>query len=112
MDLSIATNKPPIKERFLATAASWKGTKWKISVAGTKKIKSKEQASFILSVKIKKTAPLIKRAIATSIIIIETDSGKPRPTIYWTWALKLVTLPGTEFMKTALRSNLPKKFQE
>ena len=76
-DFSIATNNPPITERFLTTAASWNGTKWKMIVAGTKNIKSRLQASLTFSVKIKSTEPPISKAIAVTIIAIETDSGNP-----------------------------------
>ena len=108
----MATNNPPINERFLAIAASWKGTKWKIIVVGTKKIKSKEQANLILSVKSKRKEPQINSAMAASIMIIDINSGNPLLTMYWTWELKSIIFPGIAFINIALRSNLPRKFKE
>ena len=108
----MATNNPPITERFLATAASWKGTKWKIIVAGIKNIKRREQASLILSVQIKRTAPLISRAIAPTIITTESGAGNPLFVMYSAWAVKLVILPGIAFIKIALRNKRPRKFKE
>ena len=111
-DLSIATSSPPIKDRFLVIARIWNGTRWKIIVVGTIKIKSNEQANLILLVKIRSTQPLIKRAIAIDKSSIEIGSGKPLPTMYWVWTPKLVILPGIAFIKIALRNNLPRKFNE
>ena len=108
----MATSNPPITERFRATAASWKGTKWKIIVAGIKNIRSREQASLIRSVKIKRIAPPSSKAIANTIITIETGSGNPLLVIYSAWAVKFVILPGIAFIKIALRSRRPRKFKE
>ena len=108
----MATSSPPITERFRATAVSWKGTKWKIIVAGIKNIKSREHASLILSVQIKRIAPLRSNAIAITIITVETGSGKPLLVMYSAWAVKFVILPGIAFIKIALRSRRPKKFKE
>ena len=108
----MAMSNPPIRERFRATAMSWKGTKWKIIVAGTKNIKSKEQASLIRSVKIKRKVPPRSKAIAPTIIIIDTGSGKPLFVMYSDWAAKFVILPGIAFIKTALSNNRPRKFKE
>ena len=108
----MATSNPPITERFLATAASWKGTKWKMIVAGIKNIKSREQASLIRSEKIKRTAPLESKIIVAIIIITETGSGNPLFVMYSAWAVKLVILPGIAAIKIALRNNRPKKFNE
>ncbi len=46
-------------------------------VAGTRNIKSKEQASLILSEKIKRAVPEMSSAIDTNIIIVESGSGNP-----------------------------------
>ena len=108
----MATNNPPIKDRFRATAPSWNGIKWKIIVAGTKKIKSSEHASLIRSVKIKRTVPLRSKPIAPIIIIIETGSGKPLFVMYSAWEAKFVILPGIAFINMALSNNRPRKFKE
>ena len=108
----MATNNPPIKDRFRATATSWNGIKWKIIVAGTKKIKSSEQASLIRSVKIKRTVPPRSKAIAPNIISIETGSGKPLFVMYSAWVAKFVIFPGIAFIKIALSNNRPRKFKE
>ena len=77
LDWSIAISNPPINERFRATATNWNGTKWKIIVVGTKKIIRREQASLVLSEKIKRSDPLIKRIIAAISIILDNGSGNP-----------------------------------
>ena len=108
----MAINKPPAKERFLATAKYWKGTKWKTIVVGIKKINNSEQANFIFLVKIRRIHPVISNIIAANNRSEEIGSGNPLLVIYCAWALKFVIFPGIAFMKIALRSNLPKKFKE
>ena len=99
-------------ERFLVIAANWKGTRWKIIVAGTMNINRREQASLVLSVKIKRTVPLMSKAIAATIMIIETGSGNPLLTMYSAWVLKFVIFPGIAFIKIALSSSRPRKGKE
>ena len=101
-----------MKVRFLATAASWKGTKWNIIVAGTKNIKSSEQASFNFSVKIKRNVPLMSNPIAATIIRIAIGSGNPLLAMNSAWVLKFDIFPGIAFIKIALRSSLPRKCNE
>ena len=108
----MATINPPIKDRFLATGTSWKGIKWKITVAGTRNMRRSEQASFIRSVKIKRKVPPRSKAIANTIIMIEIGSGKPLLVMYSAWAAKFVIFPGIAFIKIALSNNLPRKFKE
>ena len=110
--MSIAINKPPANDRFLAIAKYWKGTKWKTIVVGIKNINNSEQANLILLVKIRRTHPVISNIIAANKSSEEIGSGNPLLVIYCAWALKFVILPGIAFMKIALRSNLPKKFKE
>ena len=112
LDLSIAISNPPINDRFRATATSWNGTKWKIIVVGTKKIRSREQASLVLSEKIKRTEPLIKRIIAKNNMMLANGSGNPLLTMYCAWLPKSAIFPGIAFTKIALKSNLPRKFKE
>ena len=108
----MAISKPPINDKFLVTAKNWKGTKWKTTVVGTKKIKSKEQANFIFFVKIRRTLPEINNNIAANNSSDERGSGNPLLVIYSAWALKFVIFPGIAFIKIALRNNLPRKFKE
>ena len=112
LDLSIAISNPPINDRFRETATNWNGTRWKIIVVGTKKIRSREQASLILSENIKRTVPLIKSTIAANNMIFANGSGNPLPAKYCAWIPKSKILPGIAFTKIALRSNLPRKFKE
>ena len=108
----MAISNPPINDRFLTTGIIWKGIKWKIIVVGIKKIKSKEQASLVLSEKINRITPLIKRAVAKINKIIAAGSGNPLLTIYSVWLLKFIIFPGIALTKIELSKNLPRKFSE
>ena len=112
LDLSIAISNPPINDKFRVTATNWNGTKWKIIVVGTKKIRRREQASLVLSENIKSNEPIIKRIIDANNIILDNGSGKPLLTMYCAWLPKLINLSGIAFTKIALKSNLPRKFKE
>ena len=81
-------------------------------VVGIKNINNNEQASLVLSVKIRRIVPLIKRSMAANNIKLEIASGKPLLTIYCAWVEKFVIFPGIAFTKIALSSSLPKKFNE
>ena len=81
-------------------------------VAGIKKIKSNDEASLILFVKIRSIEPDIKIIIDKKSIIAAIDSGNPLSTIKLVWAEKFVILLGMEFTKIALKKSLPRKFKE
>ena len=80
-------NKPPIKDKFLEKAIICKGTRWKIKVVGIKKIRSKEQASFVLSENIKRITPHIKSIVEDINKNIEKGSGNPLLDINSNWKL-------------------------